>query len=180
MIYFAHIGDEIKIGCCADMQDRIRKLKYETGIKPKILGVMVGDRKTEAALHRMFGAHLIRGREWFAVCDEITRYIANYTAAFDTKYLEPKQHKTRKAKRKQYTALEKRVGILLFRFMNQSNRIHNRREALVEYAALLRLQAIPILEEFAMNEPIEELVKWAWYMVGEVRKNPIRTWEYSG
>lgn len=177
MIYFALIKGMVKIGCTSDMWHRIRKLKYETGEKPKILGVMDGDRKAEAAMHKRFKEHLIQGREWFSACDEIMQFIAANTQVYETDYLAPKESKPPKLRQPHEpkpAKKEMRLAVLLSRFTNENKATWSRQRALVEYGCLARMEAIPALENFARTNGNRELVGWAKWMIETILKHPNR------
>jgi hypothetical protein len=174
IIYFARIGDEIKIGCCRDMKDRIRKLRYESGKIPEIIGVMDGDSAVEAKLHEEFKLHLVRGREWFAPAPRILLYIKVHTRRWKEQFhsykLEPDANRRRKVRKTKPSHETTRATLLLSRFQDQNKPIHNRRSAMGHYAYLCQLEAIPVLEAFAESDPNIELVGWAMWHLDFLRK----------
>lgn len=83
LIYFAQAGADgpIKIGFCgADIHGRIASIQVGCPHQVKLLGVVCGDRHTEAEFHRRF-AHLSLRGEWFAPDSGLLSEIAAVTLA---------------------------------------------------------------------------------------------------
>jgi hypothetical protein len=73
-VYFAKVGDYIKIGYSADPASRMttvtrngtRPDDIQYGTRAELLGWIPGDRKRETWLHRRFAEHHVAG-EWFRI-----------------------------------------------------------------------------------------------------------------
>lgn len=74
-IYFIRSGNAVKIGVTTDIRRRLYDLQVASPTALELVGVHLGDRKTEEALHHRFRNHQIRG-EWFRWCDPIQRYVS--------------------------------------------------------------------------------------------------------
>lgn len=93
MIYFVRSVEtgNIKIGCTGDVKKRIAQLTSEHG-KLQLLGVLVGGRAFENALHRAFAEYRVEelGREWFKDNGSLRHYIDLYAGrSEDTKPRRP-------------------------------------------------------------------------------------------
>jgi len=74
-VYFiSAAGGPIKIGYTNDIQERLTRLQVSNHKEIRLLLKMPGTRETEAAIHRLFDAHRIRG-EWFKRCPEIIYFV---------------------------------------------------------------------------------------------------------
>lgn len=69
-VYFAKVGDRIKIGFSTSVPARLKSLA--TGIPDviELLATIDGDRGVERAFHARLSKHRIRG-EWFRDCEEL-------------------------------------------------------------------------------------------------------------
>jgi hypothetical protein len=67
-VYFAVLGDLVKIGVAVDPERRVRRLNGE------LVRVEPGGRERELELHRRFAALRVRG-EWFQHKGELKRYL---------------------------------------------------------------------------------------------------------
>jgi len=82
MIYFAALGDEVKIGFSLHPKRRIRQLRSEFGVPLQLLATMEGDEDRECSLHKLFETFHLRG-EWFRLVPEIRLFIES-RGAFHT------------------------------------------------------------------------------------------------
>ena len=73
-VYFAKIGDKVKIGTTGNVKARVQCISTNTPEKVEILLVIDGDRKLEKILHSGFCKSKHKG-EWFNYTDEIKDYI---------------------------------------------------------------------------------------------------------
>lgn len=64
-VYFLKGGNAIKIGVSADLEKRIRTLRFTSPIKLKLLGSIEATASFERALHHKLAEHRRQG-EWFA------------------------------------------------------------------------------------------------------------------
>jgi hypothetical protein len=74
MIYFIECSGRIKIGFSENPTARFRKINVEAPFHCELLGVVDGDRKTEAKLHSQW-AYLRCHGEWFAASKELRVWI---------------------------------------------------------------------------------------------------------
>lgn len=65
-VYFIRAGEDgpVKIGTTESVQDRLKLLQVGNHLPLRVIRMMEGGRKAEAALHRKFAEHHIRA-EWF-------------------------------------------------------------------------------------------------------------------
>lgn len=80
MIYFIRSGisGPVKIGYSKDISgvtSRLSSLQVGNSKKLSIIGIITGDMKKEAELHKTFAAHKIRG-EWFKSNSDLLAYIS--------------------------------------------------------------------------------------------------------
>lgn len=78
LIYYLRVGDKIKIGFTTDLEQRLRAYPPFA----VLLATHPGTVKLEGQMHAKFCAHLIGGREWFAVSDQIMQHIENVRKEF--------------------------------------------------------------------------------------------------
>lgn len=78
-VYFMRVDNRVKIGTSVDPAARAVSLSLRV---KDVLAVMDGDRKLERSLHAKFAPHRIDDTEWFAWCDEIANFIAQYADPF--------------------------------------------------------------------------------------------------
>lgn len=70
-VYFARVGELIKIGWTSNLSPRMSHLHADA-----VLFTRPGTRHDEKALHAMFNHLLVRGREWFRPDPELLAFIA--------------------------------------------------------------------------------------------------------
>lgn len=75
-IYFVQSGNAVKIGISCDPKMRLKSMATSHHGKLILLATMPGNRSREAALHRKFKTHRIKG-EWFQLVPAIIKYIAS-------------------------------------------------------------------------------------------------------
>ena len=90
-VYYAKIGDNIKIGYAADVKKRMAQYPPET----RVLAVEPGSKKLERERHKEFAHSLIHGREWFRESYPITKHIETLRAKHGSD-LEDLNHSFRK------------------------------------------------------------------------------------
>jgi hypothetical protein len=89
-VYFVQVGDTVKIGTSAWVEDRRRQLGRQTGAEARLLGVIPNHDRIplyalEYRIQAMFGHLRIRPRgEWFAASDELLRWISTACTEFST------------------------------------------------------------------------------------------------
>lgn len=71
MVYFARVGELIKIGWSTDVEHRMYALGADA-----LLHAQPGTKHDEKALHAMFNHLLVKGREWFRPDPELLNYIS--------------------------------------------------------------------------------------------------------
>lgn len=83
-VYFVQGGPEalIKIGTSTDVATRVRGLQNSCPVPIRLLAVMPGGQRTEAALHRRWQAHRTHG-EWFYPAASILEFIDPFTRDVD-------------------------------------------------------------------------------------------------
>lgn len=69
IIYFAKIGDLLKVGCSEDLDTRFGFLRKNGEVT--LLGTKRGGFVTEAAVHMALAPQRAKGREWYFLTDEI-------------------------------------------------------------------------------------------------------------
>lgn len=69
-VYFARVGELIKIGWTSNTGDRMSHLHADA-----VFHTQPGTRQDERALHAMFDHLLVKGREWFRSDPELVAYI---------------------------------------------------------------------------------------------------------
>ena len=74
MIYFIECSGRIKIGFSLDAKSRLNKISADAPFPCKLLGVIPGDRKTEAELQAKW-KHLRCHGEWFAASADLHLWI---------------------------------------------------------------------------------------------------------
>ena len=72
-VYYLQVGDRIKIGFTAFMEDRMRAYPPNS----KLLAVHPGTMELEKATHSRFKLSLADGREWFHPSEKLTEHIAD-------------------------------------------------------------------------------------------------------
>lgn len=82
MIYFIECSGRIKIGFSLDAKSRLSKISADAPFPCVLLGVINGDRATEAELQAKW-RHLHCHREWFAAASELVSWIAENAADQD-------------------------------------------------------------------------------------------------
>jgi hypothetical protein len=87
VVYFIEGSLGIKIGYSGDLRTRIYSLKMKYGNDITVLGVIEGDRKVEASLHKRFAEHLVYEKEWFAKHQEIYSFIQSHATPDYMSYL---------------------------------------------------------------------------------------------
>jgi hypothetical protein len=87
-IYFVVIGEAVKIGRAADVNQRMRDLQVSHHLPISPSAVAHGTHATEKRLHRHFAADRIRG-EWFKLTPELARLIAQLREGADIQTLLP-------------------------------------------------------------------------------------------
>lgn len=78
-VYFMRIGGKgpVKIGFTMDLYKRLQSHKTSNHAELKMIAVMHGTKKTEAAMHKKYVALLIPGkREWFKMTEPLKSFIA--------------------------------------------------------------------------------------------------------
>lgn len=83
-IYYARVGNLIKIGFARDVRKRMRDYPPNA----VLLAVHPGTKEVEREMHSRFRPHLARGREWFTPSDEIMAHIETTVEQFGS----PAQH----------------------------------------------------------------------------------------
>lgn len=73
-IYFARVGDYVKIGQSRDYKKRIDNIKTASPFPVEILHVEMNKPEFETAIHRKF-AHLRHRGEWFHAHPDLLAYI---------------------------------------------------------------------------------------------------------
>ena len=85
-VYFAAVGDIVKIGHTADLDQRLKSLRYGSSCarpdgyhysETVILGAIPGGRGVESMLHDQLAEHRVLG-EWFRLSDTVIRTIAHF------------------------------------------------------------------------------------------------------
>lgn len=69
-VYFIRVDKRVKIGFSHDVEKRLKGLKTACPSPPVLLGVIDGNRNTEAKIHAKLARHRATG-EWFYYCDEV-------------------------------------------------------------------------------------------------------------
>ncbi|ATW60866.1 hypothetical protein SEA_BENTHERDUNTHAT_96 [Gordonia phage BENtherdunthat] len=109
-VYYARIGDHIKIGYAADVKKRMADYPPET----MVLAVEPGDKKLERARHKEFAHSLLHGREWFRESYPIKKHIDEVRAKYGTD-LADLNHRRKKHQaseiRPKYTDTKKAIRI---------------------------------------------------------------------
>lgn len=77
-IYYLRVGDLIKIGFTADIDQRMKHYPPNT----ELLAQHPGTRQTERRMHHKFLHHRASGREWFTPSDDITQHIEEVKARY--------------------------------------------------------------------------------------------------
>lgn len=77
-IYYLLVGDLIKIGYTADLEQRMKNYPPNS----QLLAGHPGTIKTERQMHSKFFNHLAKGREWFAVHEELISHIEESRSRF--------------------------------------------------------------------------------------------------
>lgn len=75
MIYFIECSGRIKIGFSLDAKARLHKVAADAPFPCKLLGVVTGDRNTEAEIQEKW-AHLRRNGEWFVADEELRLWVS--------------------------------------------------------------------------------------------------------
>lgn len=92
-VYYAKVGDSIKIGFAADVKKRMRA--YPPGTL--VLAAEPGDKKLERQRHKEFNHSLIDGREWFReslpIREHINKLRAQYGDTRDLSYVYRKHNR---------------------------------------------------------------------------------------
>lgn len=73
-VYFAQMGDMVKIGWSLTPHKRVRHIQTSAPGPVTVLGTLRGSRETEREMHRRF-AHLRRHGEWFRATEELLSLI---------------------------------------------------------------------------------------------------------
>jgi DNA-binding Xre family transcriptional regulator len=75
-VYFVQAGESgnIKIGISRNVSQRLTKMRTDAPVELQLLGVIVGDQKTERAFHSELLAHRAN-REWFRPSPEVLALI---------------------------------------------------------------------------------------------------------
>jgi hypothetical protein len=69
-VYFARVEGLIKIGWSSNVSKRMRELRADA-----LFHTFPGTRNDESAMHALFSAYLVKGREWFRPAPELMSYI---------------------------------------------------------------------------------------------------------
>jgi len=77
-VYYIRMGDTIKIGYATDVAKRMRAYPPTA----ELLAAHPGTELLERQIHKQFGEHLARGREWSAPADELMAHIASVVERF--------------------------------------------------------------------------------------------------
>ena len=77
-VYYIRMGDTIKIGYATDVAKRMRAYPPNA----ELLAAHPGTELLERQIHKQFGEHLARGREWFKPADELLAHIASVVERF--------------------------------------------------------------------------------------------------
>lgn len=77
-VYYLLIGDLVKIGYTVDMDQRMKQYPPNS----RLLAAHPGTMKTERQMHSKFFNHLAKGREWFAIHDELMAHIEDVRQRF--------------------------------------------------------------------------------------------------
>ena len=91
LVYFARLGDLVKIGVSVDPESRARSLNVE------LVLVLPGGRSRERQLQRRFSTHHVRG-EWFRYVRPIRLFVARQGRSYDPLPLPP-PHRRRPLRR---------------------------------------------------------------------------------
>lgn len=73
-VYFARMGDSVKIGWSKWPNERMRQIQTTAPGSVDLVGMFMGTREDERAMHRRF-SHLRQHGEWFAADESLTRLI---------------------------------------------------------------------------------------------------------
>ncbi|MDG3012161.1 GIY-YIG nuclease family protein [Rhodococcus sp. D2-41] len=103
-VYYARIGDRIKIGYSKDVRRRMRAYPPDT----QLLAVHPGSKDTERQMHHRFAHCLADGREWFTPDTSLADHIESVVA----EHGEPTDHihKFRRSKQRGQTMRLKGKG----------------------------------------------------------------------
>jgi hypothetical protein len=74
-VYFARVGNLVKIGWTHDVERRMSQLHADA-----LLFSRPGTRVLEKSMHTLFADHLAQGNEWFHYHDDILNYINQQTS----------------------------------------------------------------------------------------------------
>lgn len=74
MIYFIECSGRIKVGFSVNPKSRLTKVNADAPFPCELIGVLAGDRKTEANVHALW-SHLRCHGEWFAASGEFRKWI---------------------------------------------------------------------------------------------------------
>lgn len=76
VVYAAHIGPVIKIGCTGNLALRLATLKsYNSAHAVDLLGFTFGDFPDEAEIHKQLRDHVARGREYYHPTAEVVSVV---------------------------------------------------------------------------------------------------------
>lgn len=75
-VYFARVGDRIKIGWSRKVGTRLAQLQTGNAAPVELLATQPGGRTVERRLHEMFAAARVSG-EWFAATPDLLAHIAD-------------------------------------------------------------------------------------------------------
>ena len=88
-VYFAVVGQHVKVGYSANPIKRTQVTSIDRTIKPldlehggtvELLGWIPGDRRIEQAVHARLGAHWVAG-EWYTDCPEVRAVLHSHDEA---------------------------------------------------------------------------------------------------
>jgi hypothetical protein len=96
-VYFARVGDRIKIGFSKNPWARLDSLKTGSPTPPELLGYVAGTIETERSLHDRF-KHLRENLEWFRSDPELLEYIATVATGSATTVATTKSNYPREGK----------------------------------------------------------------------------------
>lgn len=73
-IYFARVGEHVKIGVATSIRNRLATLQTSSPQPIELVGVMPGTQKDETRLHKQWAAAHVSG-EWFLLTPDLVTFI---------------------------------------------------------------------------------------------------------
>jgi hypothetical protein len=110
-IYYIRIGEHIKVGYAKNLDSRLSAYPPTA----TLLATHPGTRKDEQALHSLFTAHRVAGREWYAPAAELMAHIDRVTAEPGKPAADPFAQRLVKAPKQEPTQMRRRSGPMGYR-----------------------------------------------------------------